>query len=293
VDKPCLDQKPACQTRSNTDYNLENSQNMRLGIISALSEEQQGLVEAMQGPYKLIHGQREYWVGQLWEIDAVCVLSRIGKVAAAVTTTTLVEKFGVTHILFTGVAGAGDKTVQVGDIVVAESLVQHDMDASPLFPRFEVPLTGLTHFPADHPLSTRLLDAAHAFLDNDFEEAIELGEKTVFNLIRPRIHRGLIASGDQFINDRAHINGLNAALPGLVAVEMEGAAVAQVCHELGVPCAVIRTISDNANENAATDFMRFVKSVAARYAYCIVRRFCLQGAGLTVNDQVSRESAGT
>ena len=109
---------------------------MQLGIISALYEEQQGLVEAMEGAYKLIHGKREYTLGRLWEIDAVCVLSRIGKVAAAMTATTLVEKFGVTHILFTGVAGAGDKTVNVGDIVVAESLVQHDIDASPLFPRF-------------------------------------------------------------------------------------------------------------------------------------------------------------
>jgi adenosylhomocysteine nucleosidase len=267
------------------------AKNMRLGIISALSEEQQGLVEAMRGAYKLIHGQREYWVGQLWEIDAVCVLSRIGKVAAAMTATTLVEKFGVTHILFTGVAGAGDKTVQVGDIVVAESLVQHDMDASPLFPRFEVPLTGLTHFPGDHRLNARLLEAAHAFLDEDFDNAIDDGEKAVFKLSRPRIHRGLIASGDQFIQDREHINRLNAALPGLVAVEMEGAAVAQVCYELNLPCAVIRTISDNANENAATDFMRFVKSVAARYAVLIVRRFCLQS--IAVVDQASRESAGT
>ena len=266
---------------------------MRLGIISALAEEQQGLVEAMQSPYKLIHGQRDYWVGQLWEIDAVCVLSRIGKVAAAMTATMLVEKFGVTHILFTGVAGAGDKSIQVGDIVVAESLVQHDMDASPLFPRFEVPLTGLTHFSADRPLSTRLLDAAHAFLDDDFEAVIDPLEKAAFGLTRPRIHRGLIASGDQFVNDRAHINALNAALPGLVAVEMEGAAVAQVCYELGVPCAVIRTISDNANENAATDFLRFVKSVAARYAYFIVQRFCLQDDAVLEVNQASRESAGT
>jgi adenosylhomocysteine nucleosidase len=265
---------------------------MRLGIISALSEEQQGLVEAMQSPYKLIHGQREYWVGQLWEIDAVCVLSRIGKVAAAMTATTLVEKFGVTHILFTGVAGAGDKTVNVGDIVVADALVQHDMDASPLFPRFEVPLTGLTHFQADHRLNARVLDAAHAFLDEDFINAIDAGEKTVFRLTQPRIHRGLIASGDQFIKDSAHIDGLNAALPGLVAVEMEGAAVAQVCYELDVPCAVIRTISDNANEHAATDFMRFVKSVAARYALYIVRRFCLQEE-VRVDAQASKVSAGT
>ena len=247
---------------------------MRLGIISALYEEQLGLMEAMKGPSRLIHGMRDYWLGNLWEIDAVCVLSRIGKVAAAMTATTLVEKFGVTHILFTGVAGAGDKTVQVGDIVVAEALVQHDMDASPLFPRFEVPLTGLTHFQPDLQLSMRLSRAAHDFLEQDLASAISEGERREFRLLQPRVHRGLVASGDQFMSDRQRLNALNEALPGLVAVEMEGAAVAQVCYELGVPCAVIRTISDNANENAATDFMRFVTSVAAQYAFHITRRVC-------------------
>ena len=261
---------PGCTTSLHTHY----QENMRLGIISALHEEQAGLVEAMEGPAKLIHGKREFWVGRLWEIDAVCVLSRIGKVAAAMTATTLVEKFGVTHILFTGVAGAGDKTIRVGDIVVAESLVQHDMDASPLFPRFEVPLTGRTHFQPDQQLSLRLSGAAHAFLECEFLETISETERQAFGLAQPRVHRGLIASGDQFVNDRLRIDALNGALPGLVAVEMEGAAVAQVCHELDVPFAVIRAVSDNANENAAHDFMRFVKSVAAQYAFHITRRLC-------------------
>jgi adenosylhomocysteine nucleosidase len=247
---------------------------MKLGIISALAEEQHGLVEAMESPYKLIHGQRDYLVGRLWEIDAVCVLSRIGKVAAAMTATTLVEKFGVTHILFTGVAGAGDKSIKVGDIVVAESLVQHDIDASPLFPRFEVPLTGKSHFLADHQLGQQLTAAAQWFLETGLQEAINDTERAAFGLDQPRVHRGLVASGDKFMNDRQHLNQLNDVLPGLLAVEMEGAAVAQVCHELNVPFAVIRAISDNANENAATDFMRFVKSVAAQYAFHIVRRFC-------------------
>jgi adenosylhomocysteine nucleosidase len=251
---------------------------MRLGIISALAEEQQGLVEAMESPYKLIHGMREYSLGRLWKIDAVCVLSRIGKVAAAMTATTLVEKFGVTHILFTGVAGAGDKNINVGDIVIAESLVQHDMDASPLFPRFEVPLTGQSHFVADHQLGQRLAAAAHDFLETEFRKAINETERAAFRLAQPRVHRGLIASGDQFMNDKDRLAGLNQELAGLLAVEMEGAAVAQVCYELGVPFGVIRTISDNANENAATDFMRFVKSVAAQYAFHVVRRFCLQEA---------------
>lgn len=247
---------------------------MRLGIISALQEEQQGLVEAMQGPARLIHGMRTYTAGKIAGIDAVCVLSRIGKVAAATTATMLVEKYGVTHILFTGVAGAGDAGVKVGDIVVAESLLQYDMDASPLFPQYQVPLTGLSHFATDQHMSNVVANAASQFLEADLELMIDAADRKDFHLDRPRVHRGLIASGDQFISSAGHINALGAALPGLLAVEMEGAAVAQVCFELGVPFAVIRTISDNANEEAATDFMRFVKTVAARYAFYIVRRFC-------------------
>ncbi|QYF95192.1 5'-methylthioadenosine/adenosylhomocysteine nucleosidase [Massilia sp. PAMC28688] len=247
---------------------------MRLGIISALDEEQHGLVEAMQDPATLIHGMRTYTSGRLAGVDAVCVLSRIGKVAAATTASVLIEKFGVTHLLFTGVAGAGDAGVRVGDIVIADSLVQYDMDCSPLFPAFEVPLTGLSHFASDQRLANLTASAAHGFLDTDFEVAISADERREFGLSMPRIHRGLIGSGDRFLSSASEVNAINASLPGLLAVEMEGAAVAQVCFELGVPFAVIRTISDNANEAAATDFMRFVKAIASRYAFHIVMRVC-------------------
>ncbi|MBB3117268.1 5'-methylthioadenosine/adenosylhomocysteine nucleosidase [Pseudoduganella violacea] len=239
---------------------MNSAQKMRLGIISALAEEQHGLIEAMKSPYKLIHGMREYTAGKLWEIDSVCVLSRIGKVAAAMTAAILVEKFQVTHIVFTGVAGSADSGVRVGDVVVAESLIQHDMDASPLFPRFEVPLTGISHLMSDRELSRRLHAATRQYLET---------EKLPSN-----IHRGLIGSGDQFMENPAKLAELKRRLPDLLAVEMEGAAVAQVCFELGVPFAVIRTISDDANEYAATDFMHFVKTVASRYAYGILKNFC-------------------
>ncbi len=186
----------------------------------------------------------------------------------------LIERFGVTHVLFTGVAGSGDAGVNVGDIVVAEALLQYDMDASPLFPRFQVPLTGLSHFASDQFMSSAVAQAANDFLAQDLETAVNEVERREFGLVAPRVHRGLVASGDQFISSATHIGALGRELPGLLAVEMEGAAVAQVCFELGVPFAVIRTISDNANEAAPTDFMRFVTSVASKYAYHIVMRFC-------------------
>jgi adenosylhomocysteine nucleosidase len=241
-----------------------SGKNIRLGIISALAEEQEGLIDAMQDVERHLHGMREYTVGSLWNTPTVAVLSRIGKVAAAMTATILVEKFGVTHILFTGVAGSADSAVRVGDVVIAESLVQHDMDASPLFPRFDVPLTGLSHLPSDLAMSSRLARATGQFLD---------GENG------PTLHRGLIGSGDQFIHDGMRLAALKNALPGLLAVEMEGAAVAQVCFELGIPFAVIRTISDNANESAATDFMVFVKTVASRYAFGIIENYCRDHGG--------------
>lgn len=253
---------------------MNTDKKMRLGIISALHEEQQGLVEAMQGAVTRSHGMRVYTLGQLWNIDAVCVLSRLGKVAAAMTASLLVEKFGVTHIVFTGVAGSGDKLVKVGDIVVAEALLQHDMDARPLFPRFEVPLTGLQRFATDLVLSEQLAGAAQDFLREDAQAVLDPLEIAQFNLQRPQVHRGLIASGDQFIGSAAHVNQLKADLPDLLAVEMEGAAVAQVCFELGVPFTIMRTVSDNANEEAAVDFMRFVHSVASRYAFGTIKRLC-------------------
>ncbi|WUR13343.1 5'-methylthioadenosine/adenosylhomocysteine nucleosidase [[Empedobacter] haloabium] len=243
---------------------------IRLGIISALAEEQEGLIDVMQDAVTLTHGMREYTIGKLWNIDTVAVLSRIGKVAGAMTAAMLVEKFEVTHIIFTGVAGSADVTVRVGDVVVAEALVQHDMDASPLFPRFEVPLTGLTRLPSDLRLSDQLAGAARRFLASEPASI--------------KLHRGTIGSGDQFINDSVRIATLKERLPDLLAVEMEGAAVAQVCFELNIPFAVIRTISDNANEDAATDFMHFVKTVASRYAFGILEEFCKAYVSSTVDN---------
>lgn len=253
---------------------MNSHKKMRLGIISALHEEQQGLVEAMQGPQRRSHGMRDYTLGTLWHIDAVCVLSRLGKVAAAMTAAMLVEKYGVTHIVFTGVAGSGDPHVQVGDIVVAESLLQHDMDARPLFPRFEVPLTGLQRFATDLELSSQLSGAAQDFLRDDVSSVLKAADIAAFGLQHAKVHRGLIASGDQFISSAAHIKQLKADIPDLLAVEMEGAAVAQVCFELGVPFTVMRTISDKANDEAAVDFMRFVQSVASPYAFGVVQKLC-------------------
>lgn len=251
-----------------------NSPFPRLGLVSALHQEQAGLIDAMEGVQAITRGMRDYITGNLWGIDCVCVLSRIGKVAAAATVATLIEKFGVTHIVFTGVAGAAEADVHVGDIVVADALVQHDMDATPLFPRFEVPLLGQALFSSDRHLTERLAGAANDFVAQDLNNMISEQDRDTFRLTVPRIFRGLIGSGDEFIDCRERRDELKQAFPELLAVEMEGAAVAQVCFEFGVPFAVIRTISDGANEDSPLDFMHFIDRVASRYAFGIVKRLC-------------------
>lgn len=256
----------------------------RLGLISALHEEQMGVIEQMHDKKRIQRGMRDYTSGVLWGIDCVCVLSRIGKVAASATVATLIERFDVTHIVFTGVAGSAAHDVAVGDIVLAENLVQHDMDATPLVARFEVPLTGISAFASDCSLSGLAGQAAGDFLALDWTDAIAHQDKQAFKLTTPRLHRGLVASGDEFITCSDKIASLKRVLPEILAVEMEGAAVAQVCFEFGIPFAVIRTISDKANEHACIDFTRFLERVAQHYSFHIIKRMCV-GLKATYNDK--------
>jgi adenosylhomocysteine nucleosidase len=189
-------------------------------------------------------------------------------VAAAATASALIHVFGVDAIVFTGVAGGVHADVRVGDIVVGDALVQHDLDASPLFPRFEVPLLGISRFAGDPLLGDALACACRRFL---LEEQDTLRAR--FGLQPPCLHRGLIVSGDQFVASLGAVNELREALPDALAVEMEGAALAQVCHEHGVRCAVVRTVSDTADADAPESFVEFLNALGAVYSSGILKRF--------------------
>lgn len=258
----------------------------RLALVSAMHEELAAVLALMQDSHCERVAGREFWLGHLHGVPVVVVLSRIGKVAAAATTTVLVERFKVSHLVFTGVAGGVGDGVRVGDLVVAQSLVQHDMDCSPLFPRHEVPLTGRSHFEVDAALQSALTQAAQAVLA---DPRVTLGADAVaeFGLQQARVHQGLIASGDQFVATSAASQAVRAALPGTLAVEMEGAAVAQVCHDYGLPFAAIRTISDRADDDAHTDFLRFVQVVASRYSAALVDHLLRQPRELMLGPSTS------
>jgi adenosylhomocysteine nucleosidase len=208
-------------------------------------------------------GMRTFYEGAWAGQEVVLVLSRVGKVSASITTLLLIERFGVTHLVFTGVAGAIDPRLRIGDVVVADHLVQHDMDASPLpaFQRFEIPLLGKIFFEAG--LCDEAFEAAIHYTEGDFLRDVAVEKRAEFGMDRPRVFRGLVASGDQFLADPQKAAELLRSLPGLLCAEMEGAAVAQVCHEMGgIPAAIIRVISDQADHSAAVDFLRFVDEVA-------------------------------
>ena len=243
-----------------------------IGLMSAMHEELALLLDAMPDEHRVSVAGRDFWQGHWQGRPVVAVLSRIGKVAAATTATALIERFGVDRIVFTGVAGGIGTGVQVGDVVLAEGFVQHDMDASPLFPRHEVPLYGRSRFVTDTALSRGLAQAAQQVLA---QVHTHVGEAAVaaFGLNAPRLHTGLIASGDRFVSTTAECRALQQALPEALAVEMEGAAVAQVCADYGVPFAALRTISDRADDDAHADFSRFIREVASRYSLAMLSQW--------------------
>jgi adenosylhomocysteine nucleosidase len=243
----------------------------RIALVSAMREELAAVLARMPDEQKTTVAGREFWVGHWHGHEVVAVLSRIGKVAAASTATTLIERFGVSRMVFTGVAGGLAPQVNVGDVVVAREFIQHDMDASPLFPRHEVPLTGMTRFPADAALSNALVVAASLAMQ-DMLANLPQSEWLNMDLSKAQVHQGLIASGDRFVSQTLESQALQHELPDALAVEMECAAIAQVCHDYGVPLAVVRTISDRADDAAHVDFARFIQSIASRYSVAVLDR---------------------
>lgn len=237
----------------------------RIAIISALHEELAELLALMPDEHRTGVAGRQFWRGHLHGHEVIAVLSGIGKVAAATTTAVLLERFRPQQVIFTGVAGGIGDGVAVGDIVVGSRYLQHDMDASPLFPRHELPGYGRSRFPADPALLRVLQQAAEdaiAWLPGQLDAAT----RAAFGLQAPRVHSGKIVTGDRFVATAAESSALRAELREALAVDMESGAVAQVCHDYGLPFCAVRTISDRADDQAHVDFPAFLRQVACHYS---------------------------
>lgn len=248
-------------------------ENRIIGIMGAMPQEIDGVIGLLKNPKEVTLGMRTYTSGTINNIDVVVVFSRWGKVAAAATISTLIHVFNVTEVIFTGVAGAIDPILNIGDIVIAKRLYQHDMDARPLMQQFEIPLLGKTFFECDTEQLKHTKEAINPLiLDNRLKDLI--GEKVLaqFGIDTPNLHIGDIASGDQFFANNKQKEQLHKNLPTILCVEMEGAAVAQVCHEYSIPFLIIRTISDAADEQSHIDFPLFIKKVSSKYSVGIIKQ---------------------
>lgn len=243
---------------------------MKLGIISAMPEEVQSILDVLENVKMNIKGMRSYYEGVFCNKEIVVVFSRWGKVAAAVTTTQLINDYNVDEIIFTGVAGALAMDLKVGDIVIGKKMFQHDMDTRPLFDKFEIPLLGKKYFEAN---KNSKLESAVIRFANTIENAISKDILQEFEIANPKVVMGTVLSGDQFIASKEKVNEFIKEIPSAKCVEMEGAAVAQVCFEYEIPFSIVRIISDSANDEAPIDFPKFTKSVASKYAKGILDNY--------------------
>jgi adenosylhomocysteine nucleosidase len=226
-----------------------------VGVLAAMPQELDAVLDDL-GPTttERIAG-REFHLGSLDGRPVVAVVAGIGKTAVATSTTLLIHRFGTGSVVLFGAAGRVSETLAVGDVVVATHLVHHDLDASPIFPRYHVPGLGVSRLPTDRPMAVSARRAAEQFI------ADERGGAGV-------VATGLILSGDQFIQ-ADQLDDLRARFPDGLAVEMEGAAVAQVCIEASVPFSVVRSISDGGDPG---EFARFLERDCGAYARGIIGR---------------------
>ena len=216
-----------------------------IGIISAMDTELKLLLENAQIDHVDHIGNRDYYVGELCGVPVVLLRLGIGKVNAASGTATLLDRYDVSEVVFTGVAGAVSDETEVLDIVVATDLLQHDYGV--------ISNDGFVWTGAQLETDAVYL-CDEELVEMAWESAVEvLGEDHVFT--------GTVVSGDQFVSSEAYVKKLQDDFDAM-ACEMEGAAVAIVCSEYGVPFVVIRSMSDKADGKAVKTYENFMDTAA-------------------------------
>lgn len=223
-----------------------------IGIICAMKIEAEAIIASLSDTRTETVSGVEFTVGKRYDKEVVVAICGIGKVFAAICTEAMILKFAPTLIINSGVAGTLTDRLSIGDIAIAKSLVQHDMDTSPLGDPVGL-VSGINkiYFDAD--------ETAVAALE---KAAASVGANSVV---------GTIASGDQFMSDTAKKNAIRDRFTA-IACEMEGAAVAHVAYVNGVPFAVLRAISDSASGDAQMEYPKFV-AMAAERSHAIIDAF--------------------
>ena len=210
-----------------------------IGIIGAMDEEISVISSEIKNLTVYDINNMKFYKGKIYDKDIVLVKSGIGMVNASITTTLLFKEFGVDKILFSGVAGSLNRNVNVGDVVIGDSLLEYLFDAT----EFGYDIGTIPRMDTSIFRSDILLNKIKNILKND------------------NIYYGKILSGDKFVSNLSEKEKLGEKFNAL-AVDMESASVAHCAHVLGIEFAIIRSISDSLNSSSVMEYTKFVNLAA-------------------------------
>lgn len=223
---------------------------MKFGIIAAMPQELKILVEQLQDKVEVTVLGRTYYQGRIGQHEVVLVQSGIGKVMSAMSVAILVDRFAVDAIVNTGSAGTVADGIAIGDVVVATHLAYHDVDVTAFGYAYGQMAGQELYYPADQALLEKLTGV--------------LAEQEIIS------HQGLIVTGDSFIAGQDKIASIKEHFPDVLAVEMEGAAIAQAAVNTGKPFLVIRAMSDTAQGDANITFDECIIQAGERSAQTLI-----------------------
>ena len=218
-----------------------------IAVVGAMEQEIELLRESMANVKHVSFGKFSAYEGELAGKRMVLVLSGIGKVNAAVSTSWVIHQFAPDCVINTGSAGGLGKGLKVGDVVIGKTVAHHDVDVT----AFGYVWGQVPQLPAVFTSDSNLICQA--------EKAVQVFEGAA-------VTQGLIVSGDRFVHSSEGVAEIRSHFPEVKAVEMEAAAIAQTCHQLEVPFVIIRAVSDSADEKADISFEEFLKTAAVSSA---------------------------
>ncbi|MBM7701435.1 5'-methylthioadenosine/S-adenosylhomocysteine nucleosidase [Metabacillus iocasae] len=225
---------------------------MKIAIIGAMEEEVTILRDKVEDRQEVVIGGSEYSSGTIDGVEVVLLKSGIGKVNAAMSTAILLEKFQPDYVINTGSAGGFHPDLNVGDAVISTAVVHHDVDVTAFGYKYGQVPGSPAAFEAD-------------------EKLIKIAEQSAKEVTDMQVAKGLIATGDSFMNDPKRVEFVREQFPNLYAAEMEAAAVAQVCHQFDVPFVVLRALSDIAGKESDVSFEQFLEKAAVNSTNLVLK----------------------
>ncbi len=224
---------------------------MKIAILGAMDQEVALLNETLNNVSISHYGHLSFYSGTLHGVQVIVVKCGIGKVAASVATTVMIDRFSPDFVVNTGSAGGFDSDLKIGDLVIGTSVQHHDVDVT----HFGYERGQVYGMPAIYPCDERLIVAA---------------EHAAKDVVHVKSKRGLICTGDSFIGCDDAASRLRGLFPDMRAVEMEGAAIGQTCYMLDTPFVVIRSLSDIAGQTSSVSFKSYIDKAAKNSAELVM-----------------------